>query len=224
MNFEKKLLDIHNNINFTDKNELKKEIPEQLMVVKHLKPEDIVLEFGGSIGRNACVISKILYDSRNFVTIEPNTKEQIELIENRELNNFKFQIEPNVLSDIPLYSKGWHTYKSNVDGSTKVDNIKWDEFKRKYNMKFTVFIIDNEGNFVDNLKSYPDLLDGIRLLNIEHDFNSNEDLAFFNNKMTENGFVMIDKFMKNDKYGPGIYWADGLKTDPIFVSVWEKLN
>jgi hypothetical protein len=222
MEFEKKLFDIHNAIKFNNKNQLKQEIPEQLMVLKHIKSNDVVLEFGGSVGRNSCIISKILSDSKNFVTIEPSPTEQINLIKNRDLNNFNFQIEPCVLSDIPLYSKGWYTYKSQVPGSIKVNNIKWEEFKKKYNMNFTVFIIDNEGNFVDNLKTIPNILNGIRLLNIEHDFNSNEDLQFFNNKMKENGFIMIDKFMKNDKYGPGINWSDGIRTDPIFVSVWER--
>lgn len=49
---ESELVKIHNTLNFTDRRELTAEIPEQLMVVKHIKPTDVVLEFGGSIGRN----------------------------------------------------------------------------------------------------------------------------------------------------------------------------
>lgn len=33
---------------------------------------------------------------------------------------------------------------------------------------------------------------------------------------------MIDKLLKTDKFGPGMNWSDGLKTDPIFVSVWKR--
>ena len=48
---ESELVKIHNTLNFTDRRQLTAEIPEQLMVVKHIKPTDVVLEFGGSIGR-----------------------------------------------------------------------------------------------------------------------------------------------------------------------------
>lgn len=222
MDLEQRLFELHNTLNFTNKNNLKKEIPEQLMVLKHIKPTDVVLEFGGSIGRNSCIISKILNDSNNLVTIEPNSSERINLEKNRLLNSFNFKIEPNVLSNIPLYSIGWNTYKNNVPGSTFVNNISWDTLLNKYNLNFNVFIIDNEGNFVDNLKTFPTMLENINLLSIEHDFNSEYDLNYFVNTMNKNGFKMIDKYMKNDKYGPGINWSDGVKTDPIFVSVWEK--
>lgn len=38
-----KLIDIHNGLSFTDKSELNKEIPEQLMAVKHITPDSVVL-------------------------------------------------------------------------------------------------------------------------------------------------------------------------------------
>lgn len=40
--------------------------------------------------------------------------------------------------------------------------------------------------------------------------------------MKSKGFKMVDKYMKNDRYGPGMKWGYGIKTDPIFVSVWKK--
>ena len=85
-----------------------------------------------------------------------------------------------------------------------------------------VLVIDNEGNFVDNLKDFPEILDGVRLLQIEHDFNSEEDIQFFYSTMKQNNFKMTDKFLKTERFGPGINWFDGIRTDPIFVSVWEK--
>ena len=66
---ENELVKIHNTLNFTDRRQLTREIPEQLMVVKHIKPTDVVLEFGGSIGRNTCILSSILDKSENLVTI-----------------------------------------------------------------------------------------------------------------------------------------------------------
>ena len=45
------------------------------MTVKHLKHDDCVLEFGGSIGRNSCVINTILSDKTKHVVVEPSTLE-----------------------------------------------------------------------------------------------------------------------------------------------------
>lgn len=219
---EHRLAARHRSINFINKNELNRELPEQLMALKHIKPTDVVLELGASIGRNTCIISSILNDSSNLVTIEPNKYERVSLESNRKMNNFKFKIEPNVLSEFPLYSRGWHTYKTPVPESIRVGNITWENLQKKYNLNFNVLVIDNEGNFVDNLRSYPNLLDNITLLSIEHDFNSEEDINYFSNTLKEKGFIMADKFMKDQKYGPGISWKHGIKSDPIFVSVWKK--
>jgi hypothetical protein len=32
----------------------------------------------------------------------------------------------------------------------------------------------------------------------------------------------VQYFLKTEKYDPGQHWGDGVMTDPIFVSVWEK--
>lgn len=68
------------------------------------------------------------------------------------------------------------------------------------------------------------MLDGLRLLIIEHDFNSKEDLMYFNNIMMTNNFKVIHKFLKEAEYGPGNNWSDGVIGDPVFVSVWEKFE
>ena len=143
-------------------------------------------------------------------------------MENRDANSFQFEIEPCVLSTCPLYSRGWSTYKNPVDGSVRIPCISWDELKKKYNRTFNVFIIDNEGNFVENLKAFPQMLEGVRLLSIEHDFHTEDDLRYFYVTMKQNGFHLADVHKKTDKYGPGMNWSDGLRVDPIFVSVWKK--
>ena len=74
------------------------------------------------------------------------------------------------------------------------------------------------------LKSFPNLLDGIRLVIIEHDFNTQEDLEYFTKTLHDNHFVNHTKYMKCNKYAPGMGWSDGLSTDPVFVSVWETVT
>lgn len=70
---------------------------------------------------------------------------------------------------MPLYSKDWYTIKTPKNGFVKVPTIRYEELKNKYNLDFTALVIDNEGNFVDNLKDFPDILNGIKKLIIEDD-------------------------------------------------------
>lgn len=217
-----KLKNIHNSLSFTNKSQLNMEIPEQLMAVKHITPDSIVLELGGSIGRNSCVINSILDTKTNHVVIEPSTKELSMLQTNRDSNNFGFFIENSAISNVPLYSLNWYTYLTQIPGSVEVNTINYDDLLTKYKLKFNTLVIDNEGNFVNMLKDFPTILDGIKLLIIEHDFNTEDDLYYFKKTLTQSGFKMEDMFLKTERYGPGMNWADGVNTDPIFVSVWKK--
>ena len=54
-NFEKRLYEIHSQLDF-DKRTLLQEIPEQLMILKHIRPEHSVLELGGSVGKKLIFI------------------------------------------------------------------------------------------------------------------------------------------------------------------------
>lgn len=217
---KEKLFNIHNKLKFNGN--IKNELPEQLMALKYIQPSDSILELGGSIGRNSCIINYIINNKANHIVIEPSPLELDILVQNRDNNNLGFQIENSAISDKKLYSLGWRTYDKYINGSIPINVITFSELYKKYNIKFTTLIIDNEGNFPNMLKAFPDILDDIRLLIIEHDFNSQNDLIYFYEKMKDNNFIMVDKFLKIYKYGPGMSWSDGVKTDPIFVSVWKK--
>ena len=217
-----KLTDIHNGLSFSEKSQLNDELPEQLMSVKHITPDSIVLELGGSIGRNSCIINSILDTKTNHVVIEPGTLELSLLQNNRDSNNFGFFIENSAISNVPLYSLSWYTYLTQIPDSIEVNTINYNDVLEKYKLTFNTLVIDNEGHFVGMLKDFPTILDGINLLIIEHDFNTEDDLCYFKKTMTQSGFTMKDMFLKNERYGPGINWSDGLNTDPVFVSVWKK--
>jgi hypothetical protein len=223
-----KLIDLHNSISFSDKTQLNKEIPEQLMAIKHINHDSIVLELGGSIGRNSCVINSILHTKTNHVVIEPSTMELSILQQNRDSNNFGFFIENSAISKVPLYQgnnpgcTNWHTFNVPLPNTVPVNTIDYNTLIEKYKLIFNTLVIDNEGNFVAMLKDFPSILDNIKLLIIEHDFNTEDDLCYFKKTMTQSGFSMNDMFLKNERYGPGINWSDGLNTDPVFVSVWKK--
>ena len=217
-----RLYRLQNNIEFISRKELQREIPEQLMILKNLSPDSTVLELGGSFGRASCIINSILKNKQNHVVVEPNLSQSQVLQQNRDKNSFKFKIENSVISRVPLYSKNWLTYTTKVDGSVQVPIMTVVDLKQKYGMKFDALVIDNEGNFTQNLKDFPDILDGIKYLQIEHDFNTEDDYRYFIKTMYGNNFKLKDRFMKEDENGPGMNWSDGLKTDPIFVSVWTR--
>lgn len=84
------------------------ELPEQKMAVKFLTGNEKVLEIGGNIGRNSLVIAYILNKNNNndFVVLESDFNIYNQLVENRNINNFKFNIENAALSKRPLIQKG----------------------------------------------------------------------------------------------------------------------
>ena len=192
------------------------------MTVKYLKSTDIVLELGGSCGRNSCIINYILENKSNHVVIEPSINEIYNLENNKLNNNFKFHIENSAISNKQLYSLGWNTYDYQIKNSKPVNIINYEKLLNKYKLKFNVLIIDMEGNFVEMLKSFNNILDNIRLLIIEHDFKNIDDYEYFKYMMNDKNFKIVDKYFKGLKFAPDLNWIDGLKEDNIFVSVWKK--
>lgn len=210
---------LHNNLQFTGS--IFAEVPEQVMILRHLQHTDCVLELGGSIGRSSCVINSILSDKSKHVVVEPSKSELNTLKRNRDVNNLHFQIENAAISAKQLYSKGWYTHDTQIPGSVPVNCIRFEDLQ-KYKLSFNVLVIDNEGNFAQILKDFPTLLDGIRMVQIEHDFHSQEDLDYFTNTLHDSGFSCADTLKKVDPYGPGWKWRDGVIGDPNFVSVWKR--
>lgn len=224
VNTYNRLESIHKDIkHFEPHGQLLNEIPEQLMACAHIQKDDCVLELGGSCGRNSCVINYLLDNKKNQVVIEPSRNELNILTKNRDMNNFEFQIKNCAISSVPLYSKGWLTHTEHIPGSVEVQTVTYDELKNECQLEFNVIVIDNEGHFVKTLKDFPAILNNIRLIIIEHDFNSIMDCEYFKSVLENNGFKMKTKILKSDKYAPGDHWGDGVFGDPVFVSAWVKI-
>ncbi len=81
--FEQEILfDIHNEIKINHVNKYD-EYPEQFFICKIYKTRWLRLEIGGNIGRNSCVISKILNDSNNLLVIESDPLSVSKLEDNK---------------------------------------------------------------------------------------------------------------------------------------------
>jgi FkbM family methyltransferase len=165
---------------------------EQLMSATFLDPTDVVLEFGGCIGRNSMIISSVLNDSKNLVVLESNPEYSNVLLQNKVLNNFNCNIESAALSDVPLIQSGWVTKQgTEQEGWAPVKTITYDELQAKYNKKFNVLVIDCEGAFYNVLKAYPQILEGIDKIQLENDWQSKEDGEYVHQILKEHGFSVI---------------------------------
>ena len=186
--------DIHKNICILGGN-IKDEYPEQLLAVKYIEPDDKVLEIGSNIGRNSCVISSILNDSSNLVTLETLKSAYHTCLLNKKINNCKFNIENKALSYVPLQQKEWSTIPiiDNViiDGYVQVETITYEDLLAKYNIDFNVLVLDCEGAIYHILKSNPSILTNINKIIIENDFIHPEHFEYVQSLFFEYGFKVF---------------------------------
>lgn len=188
------LLNIHNQItiNYGSKTD---EYPEQLMAVMYIKSTDCVLELGGNIGRNSCVISKILNNSDNLLVIETDPVNVVMLEENKNINSLNFKIERCAISKNPLIQQGWVS-KPIINNIIPVDwkiinNITWTDLKLKYNMNFNVLVADCEGALYYILKDEPIFLQGFKTIIIENDFIDIKHKEFVNEEFKKFNFKVV---------------------------------
>lgn len=198
------------------------EIPEQITALEYIHPEDKVLEFGGSIGRNSCVINSLLCQKSNHVVVEPSPYELATLQTNRDSNGLGFQIANCAVSKVPLFSKKWHTYSHEVKDSIPVKTVTWKKFQSTYQIAFNTVVADCEGSLVSMIADFPEMLHGISKIILEHDFSSRDQMSAFYAQMVQEKFTCVCKYLKTSVYAPGIDWPDGVKEDPVFVSVWRR--
>lgn len=165
-----RLLQIHSSLQLRH-GSLHEEFPEQMMAINYLNGDEKVLEIGGNIGRNSCVIGRILNHS-DFVSMECDPAIAEQLIENRDLNQLTFHVENAALSKRKLIQKGWDTIPSDVllEEHAWVPTITLEELNEKYKIPFDTLILDCEGAFYYILMDMPEILDNIKLILMENDY------------------------------------------------------
>jgi len=180
------------------------EFPEQKMAVRYLSGNENVLEIGGNIGRNSLVIANILRakNNNNFVTLESHPEIVLQLIENRNLNNFNFHIENSALSKRKLIQKGWDTIEGDdeYDGWKRVNIITVDELQNKYNIVFDTLILDCEGAFYYILMDMPEILNNVNLIIMENDYFDINKKQYIDDKLRENNFYV--EYQEAGGWGP----------------------
>jgi len=169
---DNKLNKIHSSLSFVG-GSLDFEYPEQMMATIFLKGKEKVLEIGANIGRNAMIIASILEnDAAQFVTMECDLNTCKNLYQNKDINDFHFNVEPCALSKRNLIQKGWDTIVSDVvlPGYTNVNTITYEQLLNKYNINFDTLVLDCEGAFYYILQDMPEILDNVNLIIMENDY------------------------------------------------------
>jgi FkbM family methyltransferase len=213
--FEQEILfNIHNEIIINHGNKYD-EYPEQFLSVRFIKPDDCVLEIGGNIGRNSCVISKILNNSNNLLVIESDPLSVSKLEENKNINSLNFKIEGSAISKVPLIQNEWNTkpiINNLIPDEWKIINtITWNDLKQKYNMKFNVLVADCEGALYYILKDEPEFLNGFQTILIENDFTDITHKEFVDEEFKRNNFKLVFKLAGG--FGPCFF---------NFYEAWQK--
>lgn len=211
---KKKLNDIHSRLKF-EGGSLKDEMPEQLLTLQYLDKTAKVLEIGSNLGRNSLLISTILDNDQNFVTLECNQSYIEKLTNNRNMNNRKFHIEASALSKQKLFQKGWNTYSESTkpEGSVIVNTITWLALQEKYKVSFDTLIADCEGALYYILTDFPDLLDNIKLIIVENDYDSMVQKVAVDKQFEAKGFSLVTS-------QPGPHYVKACRK--IFYEVWKK--
>lgn len=120
------------------------EPPEQTMAATYTKPNNVVPELGGNIGRNSIVIASLLHDQKNLVVMECAQHVANQLEENRNMNHFTFHIEVSALSLQKLIQKI-------EEDTTGVSTIPSDKLLDGYRWVNTISFSDLEKNIIKHL-------------------------------------------------------------------------
>jgi FkbM family methyltransferase len=182
------------------------------MSTRYIKGHEKVLEIGANIGRNTLVISSLLNDSSNLVTLECDRESYSKLIKNKNINGFHFHAENAALSARPLIQKDWDTIPSEIllEGYTRIKTITFPELKEKYQINFDTLVLDCEGAFYYILMDYPEILHGINLIIMENDYHSIDHKKYIDSVLNDNNF-MCD-------YSEGGGWGP---CETNFYEVWK---
>lgn len=192
---QQRLRDIHAHLSI-DFGSLQEEYAEQLLAVEYIPPTACVLEIGGNIGRNSCVIARLLEDPSHMVVVESDPEIARRLQHNRDKNNLSFHIEAAAISKRPMIQHSWdaryHEEGQPIPPGWKaIPTISWSALKAKYPFSFDTLVLDCEGALYWILLEEPNFLEGIQLIQIENDFRTLEHKEYCDDIFRKNGFQCI---------------------------------
>lgn len=198
---------------------LNEELMEQKLAVEFIPSNACVLEIGGNIGRNSCVIARLLDDSANLVVVESDPVLASKNRHNRDLNNLTYKIEAAAISQHPMIQHSWDTRYHDMEkpipeGWKPIATITWSGLKAKYGIRFDTLVLDCEGAFYYILQEEPNFLDGFNLVQIENDFHDLAHKEFVDDVFKKEGFECICRKPLD---------CPGVLCNERFYEVWKRV-
>lgn len=193
------------------------EYDEQIMACKYIRPDNKVLEIGANYGRNSLLIASLLNNPKNLVSFESNSTIAEKLVENKNNNNFDFNIEVSALSKRKLMQNFWDTIPGDtlLDGWSWVNTMTYEELVKKYNIVFDTLVLDCEGAFYYILYDMPEILNNIKLIIVENDYKDPSHKEYVDSILIKNNFY-------RDYISTSTYCWDSCPIN--FFEVWKKID
>lgn len=192
------------------------ELTEQLMICRFLPNDAKVLEIGTNVGRTARVISFLLHDETNFVTMEANRSSFNMAVINRDTNPKRnYHIEHAALSRTPMYSHDMDCIPEPRDGYEPVPIMTFSDLKQKHPINFDTLIVDCEGAFYNIYKEFPEVLDNIKLVIVENDYHHRKEKTFIDVAFSTHGLQCVYRES---------FLGHNVPCEDCFYEVWQKLN
>jgi FkbM family methyltransferase len=175
------------------------EIDERNLAAKHIKPEDAVIELGGSLGVVSCLTNRLLLDKKKHLIVEANPFLIPYLYRNRNLNHAKFIVENCFVGNPPeavFYAdkivEG--SAYNKTDNELRLPSRSMAELCERHG-PFNVLHMDIEGGEYEVLRSSNNILTQFRLVIVEiHDFILGaEKVAACHDILESSGLKLLDQ-------------------------------
>lgn len=167
---------------------------EQEQSYKYIDASDVVLELGARYGTVSNVINYKLNNKENHIIVEPDETVLKALEKNRDSGNFKYKIETKYISNNPkeMIKSGYGTRLVNSNNPNN-NNITWNDFKKKYPLKFNVIVADCEGCLCEFIETMGEDFNNIYKIIFEEDQAEMCNYTLLKEKLIENGFKKIEE-------------------------------
>jgi FkbM family methyltransferase len=213
INITEKLKYIHSTLSMKH-GSLTEEFDEQIMATLFIQPTMRVLEIGGNVGRNSCVISKLLSNSSQLTVVESDPSIANCLYDNKRLNNLQFTIVDGAISKKQMIQNSWDTKYSEggvvPEGWKRINTTSWENILRRHG-PFDALVADCEGALYHILQEEPTFFSNFKTVLVENDYYSLENKKVVDEAMKKEGFHVA--------YEKGGGWG---ACKDFFYQAWKK--
>ena len=172
------------------------ESEEQRQAAQFIKPGQKVLELGARYGTVSCVVSTILNNPADFVTVEPDERVWNALEQNMLNNKCTFNIVKGVISRTPVQLEEVNSYDgygttSAQCASSNIPSFTLEEIEALYTIQFDTLIADCEGFLEIFFDENPKLYDQLSLVMFEKDYPNKCNYGKIKNTLSKKGFKQL---------------------------------